>query len=194
MKPVFTRSFDSQLHLRADDDGMTVEGRIVPYGEPTEIAEVVDGEIKRYREQFLPGSFAGCVQYAANKGNASWVALCLDHRESFDAQIGHGIALTEAEDGAYAAFRLYPNRDIDKVRAMLTESHRGLSVEFADVKPSRIINGVVSRVAVHLKRVAATPTPAYENAAILAMREEGEPLYQRPHLESVREMLSQIKR
>jgi phage head maturation protease len=194
LNTLITRSFETHFYLRADDaDGNTVEGRIVPYNEPTDVTEVVNGEVKRYREQFLPGSFYEMARGAAARGNASWVGLCLDHEDSFDAKIGHAISLVEESDGAYGTFRLYPSRDIDKVRGMLTESHRGLSVEFVDMAKPKVIDGIVSRVQIHLKRVAATPTPAYANAGILAMR-EGENDLTRPNLESVRALLADLKR
>lgn len=184
-----------RLMLR--DDGRTIEGCIVPYGE---VAEVVErnpdtGELSRYQEQFLKGSCARMAQGVTRRGNASFIKLVLDHDDqSFDAWIGHAVHLRSEDDGAYATFRLYDGRDIDKVRSMLSESHTGLSINFADFRPPKLIDGVVSRVQVAIDHVAATPIPVYANAGISSMRSiGGTELGATPNLASVRAFLTELK-
>jgi len=193
---VTTRFIGSdRLHLR--DDGRTVEGCIVPYGEVAEIVErdQETGELSRYREQFLKGSCARMAQGVHRRGNAAFIKLVLDHDDqSFDAWVGHALSLTSEDDGAYATFRLYDGRDLDKVRSMLSESHTGLSIHFGDVRPPKVIEGIISRVQVAIDHVAATPVPAYANAGITSMRSnDGTVMAGTPHLNDVRAFLASVK-
>lgn len=197
MTETFYRSVDFLLR----DDGRTLEGRIVPYNEPTNIVEANDetGTLDRYREQFLPNSMAAMVQgFNARGGNVSkrsnvFVPLLIAHTDNFDNMIGHAIELEERDDGAYATFRLYDDERITKIRSVLTESHTGLSVSFRDIKMPRMIDGVVSRVQVAINHVAATPTPAYAGAGIASMRETGEYLSGTPLLDEVTEWLASMR-
>lgn len=200
----------TDIHIRAGefelrDDGRTVTGRLVPYGEVADIVELNDaGEIERYREQFLPHSLAAMAQgFKARGGNASrqsncFVPFLLDHHERFDAMIGHAVTLEDREDGAWSDFRLYDDANIVKVRSILTESHNGLSIAFHDVRAPKVIDGIVSRVQVHVGHVAATPVPAYMGAGIESMRNgelmppSGTPMLDavKAWLQSQREMVS----
>jgi hypothetical protein len=188
---------ESHLEVFERDDGRSLEGCIVPYGEVAEIAErdPETGELRRYREQFLPGSLARQSQGIARRGNGAFIWLNLDHAMDFDSKIGHCINMRSEADGAYAAFRLYPGNDLEKVKGMLRESHTGLSINFADFRPPKLIDGVVSRVQVILDSVAATPTPAYAGAGIMAMRSfSGETHNETPELDRVKEMLAGLRR
>lgn len=158
-----------ELQLR--DDGRTVHGKIVPFREPTQITQRrADGEVESFEEMFAPGSLTACCQLAQRRGNAGWIALNLDHDESFDARVGYATELEQREDGGYATFRLYDGPQLPKVRSMIEESHKGLSVMFDDVAKPRLIGKVRERVQVYLHHVAATPSPAYAGAGVLAMR------------------------
>jgi hypothetical protein len=197
----FKRIFGEDV-MSIRDDGRTIEGRIVPYDE---IAHVVDihpirGKLERYPEQFLAHSFSNAVQYAQRRGNAGFISLNLEHNETIESRIGYAAELDERDDGVYAIFRLYEGRDIEKHRSMLRESHTGLSVKFADVKPPKMLEDVVSHVQVILEHVAATPLPAYASAEILAMRgsdNDDQVTTQmeitRPNLENVREWLASMR-
>ena len=130
----------------------------------------------------------------------SIVSLNLEHNETIESRIGYAAELDERDDGVYAIFRLYEGRDIEKHRSMLRESHTGLSVKFADVKPPKMLEDVVSHVQVILEHVAATPLPAYASAEILAMRgsdNDDQVTTQmeitRPNLENVREWLASMR-
>lgn len=195
----FSRHFDV---MSVRDDGRTVEGRIVPYGE---IADVVDihpetGKLAKYREQFLPHSFTHAVQYSRARGNAGFIHLNLEHDETMQARIGYAKELDERDDGVYGIFRLYQSRDLEKTQSMLGESHTGLSVKFADVRPVKILNDVVSHVQVALMNVAATPQPAYRNAKVMALRgaddddtEMAQLDLATPNLDDVRAWLASMK-
>lgn len=194
MSDVFIRSAEFELR----DDGRTLSGRIVPYGEVASIVERDEStnDVVRYREQFLPHSFAAMAQgFKARGGDHSqrsnmFVPLLIDHSDRFDDMIGHAVELNDEDDGAYATFRLYDADNITKVRSILTESHTGLSVSFRELRPPKLIDGVVSRVQVGINHVAATPRPAYANARIESMRNDGgETVIDTPRLNDVREWL-----
>ncbi len=192
MSDTFIRSVDFSLR----DDGRTLHGRIVPYGEVADIAEYDEtkNEIVRYREQFLPRSMAAMVQGFIARGGVSkrsnlFVPLLIDHKDNFDSMIGQATEMTDADDGAYATFRLYDDDRMTKIRSVLTESHTGLSVMFRDTRPPRVIDGIVSRVQVHIAHVAATATPAYVSAGIDSIR-SNEPIPDTPQLQSVRDWLN----
>lgn len=161
---------DLKLKLRADwqfrGDTNVVDGRMVPFDEPAMVFE--DGEV--FWEVFDAGSLTRMVQIATTRGNAGWIAFNLDHDDSFDYRIGYARSIDQRDDGAWGSFKLYPSQDLAKIRAMLEESHTGLSVEFNDIAPPREIDGVRHRVSVAVKSVAATPLPTYEGAKITAMR------------------------
>lgn len=194
MKRAFTVD---DWHVRSDDDGRTVEGKIVPYNEPTRVTERdrVTGEFKTYNEQFLPRSCLAMAQSVHTRGNAGFISFLMDHEEhDFNAKIGYAATLEDRDDGAYATFRLYRSRDLDKIVSMLEESHKGLSVNFADRKPPKVIDDIVSRVQVHIDHVAATPTPCYANAGIMSMREIQEFEALTPNLDAVKAWLEDIRK
>lgn len=184
---------NAELHLRSD--GRTVDGRIIPYNEIVEVTERRAEGIVTYREQFLPRSCLAMAQAVHKRGNAAFVAFLLDHEEhDFDSKIGYAADLRDEDDGAYATFKLYDGNDLDKVRSMLTESHKGLSVSFADIRPPKLIDDVVSRQQVHIDHVAATPSPVYAGAAITGMRsEEYDGRIPTPNLDDVNQWLATIR-
>lgn len=192
MKTTFLRSADFELR----DDGRTLSGRIVPYNEVANVVDFDDETKKlvRYQETFLPHSLAAMAQGFAARGgkfaNGQFIPLLIDHSDNFDNMIGHATELRDEDDGAYASFRLYDDSRIQKIRSVLTESHRGLSISFRDVRTPRIVNDVVQRVQVFVSHVAATPSPQYQSAGILTLRsnEETEPVT--PLLNGVKEWLA----
>lgn len=155
-------------------------------------------QLRKFREQFLPRSCLLMAQAMRARGNAAFISFLMDHEEhDFDAKIGYAASLEDREDGAHAVFRLYQSRDIEKVTSMLNESHRGLSINFADRKPPRIVDGIVSRVQVHIDHVAATPTPAYATAGITGMRTIDEIATVEaptPNLDTVRQWLEELRK
>lgn len=194
-----TRAFVlDEWEFRSGGDGRTVEGRIIPYNEVGHVIERDDnGQLVEFDEQFLPGSCAAMAQACRARGNASFVSFHISHDDDdFDKHIGHAADLREANDGAYATFRLYESKDIDKVRSMLHESHKGLSVKFKAVRTPKLIDNVVSHVQVAIGHVAATAIPVYSGARIMAMREhiDDSPVFATPHLDSVKAMLDELRR
>lgn len=187
------RQFASPLEFRdaaGKNDGRTVFGRIVPYGE---VIEFLDEDNIVKRERFELGSLAGAVP--------SWdrVTLSFEHHPDgpgFANTIGWGMrnGLTEAEDGAYASFRLYAH-DAAKAREALQESHRGLSLEFYARRSEVDADGVIVRRDVRVVRVAAVPDPAYMGASVMAVRSEAAPAeLGTPNLDAARAILAELRR
>jgi phage head maturation protease len=164
--PMIVRAVAGELSL----EGRTVEGVVVPYGVEAEVADE-HGPAPIYREVFTATSFARQLQgFAARPDLVRRVEFNLDHRRELDRQIGYTSDVTSTDDGLIARFALYPTANLEQVRAMLTESHKSLSVECL-LHRSRIRpDGVVERRVVELRGVAATPAGAYAGAGITAMR------------------------
>jgi HK97 family phage prohead protease len=189
VKATFIRSAEFELR----DDGRTLTGRIVPYEEVADIAELDEsGELVRYQEQFLKHSLLGMAQGFQARGGR-FVPLLIDHNDAFDNMIGHAVEIRSEDDGAYAAFRLYDDERITKIRSVLKESHSGLSISFRDTRQPKLVDGIISRVQVHVNHVAATPMPAYANATIENIRDSGAALIEdhRPNLENVKAWLQE---
>jgi hypothetical protein len=175
------------------DDGRTLEGRIVPYGQVATVLEPDPdtNQLVRYQEQFLPNSLAAMAQGFKDRGRLD-LPLLLSHTESLDNRIGFATGLENRDDGAWASFRIYEDSNLVKIQSMLRESHTGLSVAFKDTRPPKLIGGVISRVQVFVGHVAATPTPTYAGAGITAMRSADDSQESpRPLLDGVREWLAQ---
>ena len=184
----------TEWHWRDDDeDGRTVEGRIIPFGEVATIIERDEsGQLVKYREQFMPGCCTRLEQESKRGTHLRWIKYLLGHDESrLEREIGHMRSIEEREDGAYAIFRLFDCDDLRKVRSMLQESYRGLSVSFVSKNP-QAINGVISHRSIMMNHVAATPAPAYVGAAITGMR-DGPVDLGTPLLDEAREWLEAIK-
>jgi hypothetical protein len=185
------RSFDVTLELSSD--GREVFGRMVPLGEVAHIREMVDGVLDEYDEEFLPGCTTRMSQAAHARSSWGWIGFTLDHDRSFDARLGYCRELVEVDGGVDGTFRLYddPVR-LDKVRSILSESHKGMSIEFVDVAPPEVVGDLRRRRQIHISHVTATPVPVYASARILALRSDDNPLdVGTPNLDRVRAMLAE---
>lgn len=156
--PLHTRSYPLQLRTR--DDGRTVVGRVVPYGETVEFD---DGNGHAGKERFVRGALARMVP--------AWhrVGLFFTHNDVFPNAIGRGQDLEERDDGAYATFRLYP-AVAALARDILEDTHKGLSLAFYSLRDHLDDAGVHVRTRVAVEHVAAVVDPAYSGAGILAIR------------------------
>ena len=162
------RSF-ADLELDVAPEGR-VTGLVVPYGRPAEIAELRDGEVITYLEQFAPGS----MERAAKAPNR--VSLQFTHSEMLDHQIGYGVSFRDSDEGCVGEFQLYRDGR-DRVMEMLQTSHRGLSLTFVPLRPRGGLERtgeLVTREVVHTRAVAAVNDPAYADAAVLAVRAQAD--------------------
>ena len=154
-----TRAFAGDLSIRADADGRTVSGIVVPFD--TE-ARVSDGG-PSYLERFARGSFAKTIKERGDR-----VKLLMQH-DSHEP-IGRAVMLREDAAGLYGEFRVsaVPSGDqaLELVRDGVIDS---FSVGFAPIKHTR--DGEVTvRTEVALREASLVTFPAYDTARVLALR------------------------
>lgn len=159
------RTFQAEFQA---GEGRTLDVRIVPYGVT---AEVSDGG-PTYREMWMPGAFADQVR-GAQAGRARQVYVNYRHRQGIQDVLGNGTMLREASDGFYGTFELHDTPEGDKALTLVRNGVlTGVSLEAFAKKTVKAANGVVQRAKGHLVNIALCPTPAYETAGVLAVREE----------------------
>lgn len=159
------RAFSAEMSAGA---GRTIDVRIVPYGVSAEVSD--DGRTS-YREMWLSGAFADQVR-GAQAGRASHVHVNFRHGQTFPDVIGHGLALVEREDGFYGSFKILDGSDGDKALELVrAEALSKVSLEAYPKKTVRK-DGIVQRVKGHLVNIALCPQGAYDEAAVLAIREK----------------------
>jgi HK97 family phage prohead protease len=168
---IYIREFPTDLEIRElPDDGMTVEGLVVPYGIEAPIVEPRDDGVIRYREAFAPGSFDRAIRAP------HWVALTYNHSEDMGNRMGFGREFRESAEGLVGVFKLDATHAA-QARDILTSSHRAFSVGFTSIVPAPLVerpNSLVIRKAVVLRHVAAVPAGAYSSALISSVRESTE--------------------
>ena len=160
------------LHLRADEN--MVEGIVVPFGQVADVAEIVNGELRRYKEGFRAGSCERMVQGARARGNAGFIKLTLDHDDALDKRVGSGVLIEERSEGAFMQFKLHRRAELDLIKSLIEDSHDGFSIEFSDVADPDEVDGVTWRRQIHMQAVSLTPVPVYAGAKVLALRDDDE--------------------
>jgi HK97 family phage prohead protease len=165
---IYIREFAADLEIRElPDDGMTVEGLVVPYGIEAEIVEPRPDGVIRYREAFAPGSCDRAIRAP------HWVALTYTHSEDMPNRMGYGREFRESAEGLVGIFKLDATHAA-QARDILTSSHRAFSVGFTSVVPAPMVerpNSLVIRKSVVLRHVAAVTAGAYSSAVISGIRE-----------------------
>lgn len=166
------RSFDA-MAMDVKPDGL-VEALVVPWEKPAEVTELhPTAGIVSYREQFLRGSLDDAMRAPGRIG------LAFTHSDAFTDRLGYGVSLRDSAEGGVAQFQLYRSV-MDKAMDMLRTSHRGMSMTFTSLRPSfgppERSGVLVSRERVRLRYVAATDQPVYEDAQVLAMRDQAQAL------------------
>ena len=143
-----------RLELRGDDDDARLAGRIVPFDEPRDVGGLT--------ETWDSTSFA-----PVEPDN---VALRNEHRDL----IGRGVSFETRSDGAYMEFRLGSTAAAAEVRTLAAEGIlRHLSVGFFPNADLDIRSGRnVTRRGADLREVSTVAIPAFENAQVLAVRNE----------------------
>jgi len=159
MSEQFTRTFAGDLTVRADTEGRTVTGIVVPFGT---VARVSDGG-KPYEEMFQRGAFAKTI---TERGDRVKLLLQHDHAEP----IGRATLLREDAAGLYGEFAVSKvgrgDEALELVRDRVIDS---FSVGFAKVK-HRQDGPVTVRTEVALREASLVTFPAYDTARVLALR------------------------
>lgn len=175
------RSFELQLgpvEVR-DLAKREIDVRIVPWN--TAI-ETVQG-----RELFEPGAFDGIdagrvLLYPAN--HEVRMGLGQDGRVKpvRPAPAGKGLRLWNGQDGGYGTFRVARTQAGDEILALAADGIvTGISAEFSEVPGGSAVesrDGRRTRIhrRVALSGISPTPTPAYAEAGLVAMRSQEAPV------------------
>jgi HK97 family phage prohead protease len=138
-----------------------IEARIVPWNS---VIQTSAG-----REMFARGAFSDT--------QAGDVVLRMSHQ---DPPAGRGLSIEDREDGAYMAFRVSKTQKGDEILTLASDGvTKGVSVGFETVPGGteyRSVDG--HRTAVYtravLREVSTTWMPAYQQAQVLAIREQEE--------------------
>jgi HK97 family phage prohead protease len=164
----FVRGFE--LPLADAWDGRTLDVRIVPYNQPTTVAD--PPHFTPYQEMFVRGVFDR--QLSTPGRDKVW--LNVEHEQGFRGAVGHSLRFDDGEDGLRGSFGVDPGSDGDKALRLVTSGFlSGLSLEFRAIA-SRRVDGVVQRVRAQLDKVSLCRYPAYDDARVLAVREEPDEL------------------
>jgi uncharacterized protein len=165
---IVARSFEVQLELRAEEEGRTLIGRAVPYGETVEVG--------RIRERFVAGAFAAQIA----SGTVGRVKLFESHqaRLSGAAPIGKTTYLAERSDGLHGQWPLFnTQRAHDALELVRAGEVTGLSIGFKPTKSQRARDGAVERMVAHLDHVVLTGEPIYPGAEVMGVRSKPLALY-----------------
>lgn len=121
------------VSIRAADngEGHVLEGRMMPYGEWTEVRSSIEGH---FLERFSPGSLAKTMAERASR-----IRVMFEHGLDFLGRqsIAAGISFDDREDGAYydaSLFRSVPDLILEGLR----HGVYGSSIRFRPVKWDRI--------------------------------------------------------
>lgn len=151
-----------------DGDGRTLLTRVIPWNTPTQVSD--PPHHIPYLESWAPGAFDKQLK-AANRVD---VLLNFEHHQGISNVVGRGVELRNGSDGLHGTFRMLSGQDADKALELVREQvATGLSVE-AVVKRSERVDGVVVRKDARLVNVALCRNPAFEQAQVLAVRQEVE--------------------
>lgn len=142
-------------------DGRTIVGLCVPFNTPTIVSDT-PGEL--YQEQFVAGAFSRAMNVPHR------VRIQFGHGQDDIVRAGRGSRFREESDGLWGEFVAdeTPIGDALIARAKSGEPV-GLSVGVVPLKSEKR-GTVVTRTSVHLDHVAATNSPQYKGARVMAVR------------------------
>jgi len=158
------RTFSVRL-APADGAGRIVEGRCVPYGVESLVA---DPGTDPYLETFTPGAFARAVR-APNR-----VSFRFRHGDGLADWIGRATEFVETDEGLDGSFRVTESAFGDHALALVDDAIiTGLSVGFVALgrRERRTASGAIIRDRCHLAEVSLVPEPAYAGALVTGRRE-----------------------
>jgi len=163
MTDVLIRAFEATLAVRADGDGRTLVGPLLPYGVE---ARVLDrGRI--VVETFQRGALADV--------DPARVPLTATHpRDAGTLPIGVTVELRDEADALHGAWRVSKTALGDEVLALAADQvPLGLSVGFVEVPGGNRWNAArtrVTRTRAALDHVAVVRVPAYAGAGVQGVR------------------------
>lgn len=159
------------LILRAgeDGDGKTLEGYIVPWDKPALVSKPVPGY-----EVYKRGALTRSIE--ESKAGIPLLGL---HEES--GPVGKLVRSVADETGQHATFRLFDTQAARDAAELVREGMwTGLSLGGygvpARTKVTRGVDGknVITRSEIRLDHVALVRKPAFDDAKVLALRQEDE--------------------
>jgi Escherichia/Staphylococcus phage prohead protease len=151
------RTLPARLEVRADGDGRTISGTVMPYGETCKVGG--------YTESFAPGSFDGTDPAA--------VKLLVQHdRERLP--IGVATSFTDTATGFEGSFKVSKTSPGDDVLELIRDGVvSGLSVGFLPIPDGDRWSADrtrVERTRAQLVEVSVVAWPAYDGARIHDLR------------------------
>jgi HK97 family phage prohead protease len=164
-----TRAFElAALEVRSDGMGRTLVGRAVPYNRVASLGA-------QRRERFIYGAFTRQVR----SGQAHRAKMYESHRARLagDFPIGKTLDLEERSDGLWGVWRLLDSQRADAALEVVRDNLvTGLSVGFSSPEGGtiRTRDGVEEVRLAHLDHVCLTDVPVYEEAAVLAIRDQAD--------------------
>lgn len=160
MSESLSRAFVADIEVRADSEGRTVHGIIVPFGQ---VARVSDGG-PSYDEMFQQGAFAKTIQERGSR-----VKLLSNHNARSNP-LGRASALREDAAGLYGEFRVSKTAAGDEALELLRDGALdSFSVGFTPIK-HRMEGRTKVRTEVGLREASLVTFPAYEGALVGGIR------------------------
>jgi HK97 family phage prohead protease len=158
-----TTAEGSEVLVRSESDGRTIDVRLLRWGE---LGHAAEG-----RERFTRGAFRG-----TNARSVVLEAIGPHGREPGVRLVGRAEAIEEREDGPYATFRVSRVPAGDELLELVRDGvYSRASVVFEPVVSRAAPDGVIERQRVNLRRVGIVERGAYPSAEVLAVRNEGAP-------------------
>lgn len=167
-----------ELRVAEDSDGLTVEGRAIPYMEVTDATP-------HGKELFEPGALSRSVGHWQKSQRRLKVFRNHDH----DRAVGHVVDFVDTDDGLDVTVRL---ADTGHGRAVAEEVAAGLldsmSIGFRAVR-DRVVGGVRHVTEAALHELSLVPMPAYGGALVTAVRRAEDPIVLPPAPDIPRHLL-----
>lgn len=151
--------------IRNTDDGRTLVGIAAPFNSPA----LIMSRSGQYEESFRKGAFSRSIAQKANK-------IKVHYQHDKHRLIGAAQKLEERDQGLYVELRVSKTREGDEVLELVRDGALdSFSVGFIPVKGKDIWTAdrsKVERTEVKLLEISVTQFPAYQDAEILAVRNE----------------------